>query len=780
MGTFFVMKYMGFTINLMTLLALSLSVGVVVDDAILVLENIYRHREQGKDRRTAALVGAREISFAAIAATVSIMAIFIPVAFMTGTIGRFFFQFGVTVSVAVFLSLISALTITPMLCAFFLNLRHSPDSSHHPGLLKWKQMAAIAVLIPIIGTLVRVVGLKATLDQWVAFPAVSLIEWCSAAWRQEFPWTGPHLLAALLRWSLESIAEFGVGFACALFMPSLLYWLDRLVLHPLLIRPTDWLMAGMTSGYGALLRWSLRMKWIVVASGGGLIALAWMFIRFGLIGTELVPSEDQSRFQVQVICPVGSSIDYVDRVLQQCEDYLTSRPDVAGFLTTVATERGKLINQADLFVRLVPHPERSLSQVQIIDEVRREFGVMPGMRTVVLDLSTQGFTAQQGFPIDFAVQGPDWTQLIEHANEIMDAMRGSGVVQDIDSDYRPGMPELHVLPDREKCAMVGVPVSNLADTVNALVGGLRVGKYTDRGKRYDVRLRLLAEQRSSPLNLPPLSLRGAGGKLVQLTDIAQFDIVPTLPVINRYNHQRKIEITANTAPQVSQGEAIRECQKIVQQVLPQGYTAVDLGNAQAMRETLERLIFALVLGIVIAYMILGVQFNSFVHPFTVLLAMPFAVTGALATLWWTGDTLNMMSMIGLILLMGLVKKNSIILVDYTNQLRAEGMAMETAILTACPIRLRPIVMTSTATIAGAIPAALGVGPGAETRAPMARSIIGGILLSTLVTLVFVPVIYVLLEQMGQTIRHWVVRRPEAVPSAAPPSETAPELVGALQ
>jgi multidrug efflux pump subunit AcrB len=439
---------------------------------------------------------------------------------------------------------------------------------------------------------------------------------------------------------------------------------------------------------------------------------------------------------------------------------------VAGLLTTVATERGRLINQADIFVRLVPHRERRLGQHAIIDEVRHEFSQMPGMRAVVLDLSTQGFTAQQGFPIDFALQGPDWDKVIEYSDQIIDAMRTSGVVQDIDSDYRPGMPELHVLPDREKCAMVGIPVGTLADTVNALVGGLRVGKFTDRGKRYDVRVRLLAEQRASPLNLPPLALRGAGGKLVQIRDIARFEIVPTLPILNRYNHQRKIEVTANTAQGVSQGEAIRRCQEIVSGILPQGYTAVDLGNAQAMRETMERLVFALVLGIIIAYMILGVQFNSFIHPFTVLLAMPFAATGALGTLWLTGDTLNMMSMIGLILLMGLVKKNSIILVDYTNQLRSIGMPLEEAILTACPIRLRPIVMTSAATVAGAIPAAFGLGPGAETRAPMARGIIGGIILSTLVTLVMVPVFYVVFERIGQAIRRLVLDRP--VPVTVPP------------
>jgi HAE1 family hydrophobic/amphiphilic exporter-1 len=756
-GTFFVLKYMGFTINLMTLLGLSLSVGVVVDDAILVLENIYRHREQGAERRQAALLGAREISFAAIAATVSIMAIFIPVAFMTGTIGRFFFQFGVTVSVAVFLSLLCALTITPMFCAFFLQVRHHGMPAQKYRNFGWRVALGAGAITLILGTMVRLIALRKPIDEWLGWPVLTPL---TALWQlgiQNVPWQQPGQLAQLTRWGLESSAEFGLVTVLVRFGPGLFYLLDHFVLGPVLIRPADWFLAAVTHGYWALLRWSLRIKWLVVMAGVALMALAWVFIRYELIGTELVPSEDQSRFQVQIICPVGSSIEYVDRVLQQCEEFLAARRDVAGLLTTVATERGRLISQADIFVRLVPHAERTLRQHQIIDEVRREFGRIPGMRAVVLDLSTQGFTAQQGFPIDFAIQGPDWDKVITYSNQIREAMQTSGVVQDIDSDYRPGMPELHVLPDREKCAMVGVPVGTLADTVNALIGGLRVGKFTDRGKRYDVRVRLLADQRASPLNLPPLALRGAGGKLVQIQDIAQFEIVPTLPILNRYNHQRKIEITANTVPGVSQGQAIRRCQEIVSRILPQGYTAVDLGNAQAMRETLERLVFALVLGIVIAYMILGVQFNSFIHPFTVLLAMPFAATGALATLWLTGDTLNMMSMIGLILLMGLVKKNSIILVDYTNQLRAIGMPLEEAILTACPVRLRPIIMTSAATVAGAVPAALGFGPGAETRAPMARGIIGGIVLSTLVTLVMVPVFYVLLERMALAMRRWVVR-----------------------
>src|SRR5262249_8215438 len=280
-------------------------------------------------------------------------------------------------------------------------------------------------------------------------------------------------------------------------------------------------------------------------------------------------------------------------------------------------------------------------------------------------------------------------------------------------------------------------------------------------------------QRSSPYQLESLYVKNDAGKLVPLSDVCIWKTVSTLPVINRYNHLRKVEITANMAPGVSQGEAIARCHEIAEEVreemeLPPSYRIVQLGNAQAMKETLQSLWWALALGFVVAAMILGVQFNSFVHPFTVLIAVPFGVTGALAMLWisrlWgPPDTLNLMSMIGMVLLAGLVKKNSIILVDYTNQLRREGLGLKEAVLTACPIRLRPILMTSLATIAAAVPMALGYGPGAETRAPLARSIIGGIILSTLVTLIIVPIFYVLFDRFGNWVRS-LTRREEERPT----------------
>lgn len=762
LGTFFVvnfvMKWFGlppFTINLMTLLGLSLSVGVVVDDAILVLENIYRHRELGRMRIEAATVGAREITFAAMAATFSIMAIFLPVAFMSGIIGRFFFQFGVTVGVAVFLSLLSALTLTPMLCAFFLNVHTT--TKHRPLPFGWGLALFTAGSGAALLTGVRLASYwLPDLETW-CWPVLDSLSSILHKFGKTPFWPEPRIWG-LSPWAAESLPTLLWGLAetfleFLFIMPlmrygQLVYWtVHHYFLEPVLLRPMNVLLHLATKGYALGLRWALALWPIVLLVSLGLIALSAWMIATNVLGTELVPSEDQSRFVVHVVCPVGSSIQQVDELLQDCENRLVERFDVQSVLTTVATERGQLINEADIFVQLVAQHQRPYRQREIMEEVRRELESIQDLKIVLRDLSTEGFTAQRGDPVDFALQG-DWKRLPGKAQEVLTAMTESGKFQDIDTDYRPGMSELRILPNREKLGLMGVPISRVADNISLLVGGQRVAKFTDKGRRYDVRLRLQAQQRTSPEQLDQILIRVGENRLILLRDVIDRQYVSTLPVINRYNHQRSIRITANPASTVPQGEAIETSRKLAEALLPASdFTLVELGNAEAMRDTIHSLLFALVLGIIIAYMILGVQFNSFIHPFTVLLAMPFAVTGALVTLWWTGDTLNMMSMIGLILLMGLVKKNSIILVDYTNQLRQEGLNVRDAVLQACPIRLRPILMTSIATVAGAVPAALGLGPGAETRAPMARGIIGGIVLSTLVTLILVPVFYVLVERL---------------------------------
>lgn len=721
MGTFIAIKWMGFTINFMTLLALSLSVGVVVDDAILVLENIYRRREHGEPRRDAAIRGANEISFAAIAATLSIIAIFIPVAFLKGSIGRFFFQFAITTTVAVMLSLVISLTITPMLCAFFLQVRqpNSPRPAPYSGFFG---------------------------------PLMTL-------------WT-------------------------------LVYWaIDQFFLEPLFLRPTNWIMQKLAILYGHVLRHALRHQWWVLP-GSVLLAASSLVFVFGVemptpmgnlevksIGRELVPSEDQNRILVNVICPVGSSIDYVDdmllkgeRILENLNDPKSGEPVVATYFSAVSIRPGALISEGIMFVRLIPAEERAITQNDIIGMIRKEYAKVPGVRAVVLDLSTQGFTAVRGYPVDFAVQGPEWQKVTEFAENIKLAMTNNPLVTDVNSDYRPGMPEIHVRPDVMKTTELGLPIQRIASNITTAMGGVRSGRFTDQERRYDVRVRLVDSERYSINQLDDLYFKTNKNKLIPSRDVITHEVVPTLPVINRYNHMRKIQLTANAATGVSQGEAFARCLEVAEEIrvemdLPSSYRIVPMGNAQAMQETLDSLWVALALGFVVAMMILGVQFNSFVHPFTVLMAVPFGVTGALATLWLCGDRLNFMSMIGMVLLAGLVKKNSIILVDYTNQLRAEGHSLIDAVLIACPTRLRPILMTSLATIAGAIPLAIGVGPGAETRAPLARSIIGGSILSTAVTLIIVPLFYVLFDRFGA----WIAKLSQRKSHADEPPPAAPTL-----
>ncbi|MCS7047433.1 MAG: efflux RND transporter permease subunit, partial [Gemmataceae bacterium] len=527
-GTFFVLKYgvalfglEPFTINLMTLLGLSLSVGVVVDDAILVLENIYRHREMGQSKREAALLGAREITFAALAATFSIMAIFLPVAFMKGTIGKFFFQFGVTVSVAVFLSLLCALTLTPMLCAYFLNLHQRIPK--RPPTFGLPLSMLVGTAAAVAGSVIRLLGIvvpEAAPYGW--WPASLAGLWLTVP-------DPSQLVAAPWWWAGTCLGELVLGGLLTKFGNQVYWAVDRFVLVPCLLRPTEWLLDKTSRGYARLLEWSLRGWPVVLGSGGALVAIAFVFIYCDLLGMELTPSEDQSRFVVRVVGPVGSSIDYIDNRLQECERRLQSLPEVASFLTTVATEPGQLINEADIFVQLIPKDQRRKSQLEVMGEVRARLEEVADVRVVLRDLSTEGFTPQRGDPVDVAIQG-DWERLPKIAQQIMERMRRSGCFVDIDSDYRPGMPEVRIRPDHDKLALLNMTMAHLANSLSLHVGGQRIAKYTEGGRRYDIRMRLQWQQRASPSQLEPILLRAGDNRLVPLGDVATIEIVSTLPV----------------------------------------------------------------------------------------------------------------------------------------------------------------------------------------------------------------------------------------------------------
>ncbi len=648
-GTFICIYFFGFTLNTFTLLGLSLSVGIVVDDAIMVLENIYRHRETGQDRLQAAIVGAREITFAAMAATAAIVAIFLPVAFMKGIIGRFFFEFGVTISVAVLLSLLEALTLTPMRCSQFLE-----------------------------------------------------------------------------------VGERGGRYGQAI----------------------ERFFARLAAGYRRWLEPSLHHRWWIIGSATAVFVLSLAILFF--IRREFVPVQDQSSLFMRLQTPVGSSVDYTDRMLARVEEFLMSRPELERYIAVVGGFGGGDVNTGVAFVTLKPPRERPidpkvghrLSAQELMALARKELNAIPGLKAIMQDLSQSGFTAQRGFPVELSVRGPDWARLAEYSQTIMDRMRDTGLVTDVDTDYQVGMPEVKVIPDRQKAADLGVSMATIGSTVNTMIGGMRVARFKDAGRRYDIRVRLLAGDRTKPEDIGRLLVRTGSGGLVHIGDVARIVEKPTLQAIYHQDRQRAIGIFANVAPGASQATALKRVQAIAREVLPEGYSLVFSGSAQVFQESFESLLFALVLGLVVAYMVLASQFNSFTHPFTVLLALPFSVTGALLTLYIGGQSLNIYSMIGLILLMGIAKKNSIILVDFTNQLRERGLPREQALLEACPIRLRPILMTSVSTIAGAVPSALALGPGAETRVPMALAVIGGITVSTFMTLFVVPAAYSLLDDLN--------------------------------
>jgi hydrophobe/amphiphile efflux-1 (HAE1) family protein len=668
-GTFICIYFFGFTLNTFTLLGLSLSVGIVVDDAIMVLENIYRHREGGQGRLEAAAAGAREITFAAMAATAAIIAIFLPVAFMKGIIGRFFFEFGVTISVAVLLSLLEALTLTPMRCSQFLE-----------------------------------VG--------------------------------------------ERAGRFGAA-------------LERF-------------FRRLAAGYRRLLEPSLRHRWSVMGAAG-IIFVASLAVLF-VMRREFVPSQDQSRFFMRLQTPVGSSVDYTDRMLARVEQFLLSRPELERYFAAVGGFGGGDVNTGVAFVTLKPPRERPidpqaghrLSAQEVMGLARRELNAIPGLKAIMQDLSQSGFTARRGFPVELSLRGPDWGRLAELSETLMTRMNETGLVTDVDSDYQVGMPEVRVIPDREKSADLGVSMATIGTTVNTMIGGTRVARFKDKGRRYDVRVRLLAGQRSRPDDIRRLLVRTGSGSLVRLGDLVTIEEKPTLQVISHEDRQRAIGIFANVAPGASQAEALKRVEAIGRDMLPEGYQVAFSGSAQVFQESFQSLIFALVLGLVVAYMVLASQFNSFIHPVTVLLALPFSITGALITLWAAGQSLNVYSMIGIILLMGIAKKNSILLVDFTNQMRERGLERHQALLEACPVRLRPILMTSMSTIAGAVPSALALGPGAETRIPMALAVIGGIAVSTFMTLFVIPAAYSIFDDFNA----WAAARLRHRPGAGVPAPRA--------
>jgi hydrophobe/amphiphile efflux-1 (HAE1) family protein len=634
LGTIAVIYFIGFTLNTFTLLGLSLAVGLVVDDAVMVMENIYRHAEMGKARAVAASEGTHEITTAALAATLAVIAIFLPVIFMQGIIGRFFFQFGITLSVAVLLSYFEAITLAPARCAQILNTSRE----------------------------------------------------------------GRSRLGLAVDRGFES--------------------LERV--------------------YGRMLAFCLARPWKVLAASVLLLGISMAVVP--RIPTEFIPTQDQSSLNVRIQTETGTSVDAAKPLIDHAEQILAKRPEVARVLSTLTGTSGSMT------LTLVPPKQRKLSAAQLSQELRKQLQKVAGIRASVQDPSQQGFGVSKGYPVDFTVRGPDWDTLVGVTAKLQDDLAKSGIVTDLTSDYQVGAPEVQIVPDRRRASDLGISMLDLGNAVSTLIGGNVVGKFSVDGRRIDMRMRLMATQRTRPEDLGAIRMRTASGDTVPMSLVVTHNEAASLQSINRLDRERAIGITANVAAGHSQAEAMAFVDTLAK-ALPSGYHTVASGQASQLAETTSGLFFALFIGILVAYMVLASQFNSFLHPVTVLTILPLALSGGALGLWLSGKSLNIFSMIGVLLLMGIVKKNSILLVEAANHVREhEQLDALSAMKKAGPLRLRPILMTTVAIMMSAIPAILGLGPGTETRSPMAAVVLGGLTVSTLLSLLVVPCFYLVTDR----------------------------------
>jgi HAE1 family hydrophobic/amphiphilic exporter-1 len=652
-ATFGIMKAFNFTFNNMSMLALSLSIGLLIDDAIIVVENIHRHLDQGKPPDEAASFATSEIGLAVSATSLAVIVIFLPVAFMKGIIGRFFFQFAMTVVFAVLVSWFVSFTLTPMLASRWLR----PSNHQNSG----------------------------TARRWF----------------------------------------------------DLLGWFD-------------WFYHRTERVYRRLLTLALRHRAAVL----GLAALAFAggIYMTTFLGKEFLPPEDQGQFIIRMQAPVDYSVDQADGMFRRMEGILRQVPEIRTIYYALGTGTTEEISKGVMFMSLKPKAERKKSQEQIKKEVRKALSSIIGLKVSVEDIALIG-GGQRMVPIQYSIRGRNLKELEGYSREVSNQFSRLPGIVDVDTSLEAGKPESRILIDRNKAADLGVDIGSVAEVINILIGGeLDVTKFKDeaRGRRYDVRARLWAEGRTNPEDVGRLYVRSKDGRLVELANIVKIQEGGGPSVINRVDRQRAITLFANLEGKPL-GQAKNELDGLVAKVLPFEYSGRYKGMADTMGESFEFLMFALVLGIIMAYMVLAAQFDSFLQPVIILLSMPFSFIGAFGALYLTGRTLNIFSFIGLILLMGLVKKNAILLVDYTNTLRRRGLARKEAILEAGPVRLRPILMTTFAMIFGMIPVAVGVGEGSETRSPMGIAVIGGLLTSLLLTLIVVPVAYDVVDALTEKI-----------------------------
>ena len=638
MGAIAVIYFFGYTLNSLTLLALLLLIGVVVDDAIVVLENIFRHREEIDPEPVAAAVnGSREVVFAVIAATLSLVSIFAPVIFLSGIIGQFFRSFAVVVTFGVVVSLFVSLTLTPMLCSRYLKVEKQHGALYHR--------------------------------------------------------------------------------------------LDRF-------------FGGLERLYRDLLDKALRHRWKVVALTLATVASSAFF--FANIGKTFTPEQDEGRFLVRLRAPLGSSIEYTDSRLRMVEEILNRHKEIVTEFALIGFGSAGQVNQGLVVVRMAPRGERTLRQQDLLPKLRKELAAIPGAFVFAAPYPIVG--GQRGEPLQFVLAGENLQEVGRLSRELQQRLAQVAGIGRLDTDLQLDLPQLVFQPDRARIAAAQLSSQDVALAVNMLTGGVDIAKFNDEpgdGQRYDIRVKGREGEFTQPSDLSKIWLRAKDGKLVRLDSVASFGERLGPAVIGRFDLQ--YAATFYASPTIPLGEAVARLREVAAEILPAGYQVKLVGQAEEFGKTQKYMTFAFTLALVLLYMVLASQFNSFLQPAIIMLAQPLAIIGGVAALWLFGQTLNIYSMIGLVLLIGLVAKNSILLVDLANQRREGGLAVDAALRDACPTRMRPVLMTSATIILALFPAALGLGAGAETNQPLSIAVIGGMISSTLLTLVVVPAVYSLVE-----------------------------------
>ena len=644
LSTFSLMHLLGFSINLLTLLGFVLAIGLVVDDAIVMLENIYRHIEAGEPPLSAAITGSREIGFAVFATTLSLVAVFVPIVFLTNVTARLFAELAVAVAGSVLISGFIALTLTPTMTARMITLR----------------------------TRARKGG--------------------------------------------DSFGSDGLG-----------------ILHRL------------TVGYRAVLRRAVDYPGLLVIALSGNVALAVLL--FMWLPTELAPQEDMSAFGVNMTGPEGTTLAYTDRYARDIESLYAQEPEVKSYLTWVGAGWPiTRVNRAGSWVTLQDWGHRTRSQQDIVAELGTKMAAVPGVTAFPFNppaLSGGGTKS----PVQFVISASSYEQLEQYIAVMLDAAKDSPMMTNMSSDLDLNKPELRVRVARDKAADLGVAVADVGATLETLLGGRTVTMFTRAGKDYPVIVKVLQEDRANPADISKLYLRGHDGQLVQMTNIAttQGTVVPS--ELNHYDRARSAMITAGLRPGHTLGEALAYLERLAKDKLPATASINYAGDSKTFKEASYGMSLVFLFGLLVVYLVLAAQFESFLHPIIILLAVPPALTGALLILAMSGGTLNVYTEIGLIMLIGLAGKNAILIVDLGIRLQQRGQPLLSAVLDAGTQRLRPILMTSLATILGAVPLATASGAGAVGRRQLGEVIIAGMTFSTVLTLFLVPAMYLLASRL---------------------------------